>query len=150
MLLTKKQTKKQTNKEIARLQYPVQIIAACVSTHVKISSKLQDVGLLLIVQQLKSVAECFAAKEPLTRLYTFAGESADNVLLVGLHAESFHYVRTLRRHATQADLRSGQGEGHGHRGRHDKVSKAVITIIAIRLRHDYDTTIPRRIRLRRK
>jgi len=64
-----------------------------------------------------------ALKDELTRLYTIhAGKSVDNLFLVGLHAQSFHHVRILRRHSAQADLRPGQGQGHGNRGRHDKVS----------------------------
>jgi len=55
-----------------------------------------------------------------------AGESVDDVFLVGLHAQSFHHVLAVRRHAAQADLQPGQGQGHGNRGRHDKVSNSMI------------------------
>ena len=55
-----------------------------------------------------------------------AGESVDDVFLVGLHAQPFHHVLPVRRHAAQADLQPGQGQGHGNRGRHDKVSNSVI------------------------
>jgi len=60
-------------------------------------------------------------------VYSCLGEGADDVFLVGLYVESFHHVRTLRRHAAQADLRPGQSQGHGHRGRHDKVSNCSVS-----------------------
>ena len=51
-----------------------------------------------------------------------ADQTAHRLLLVRLHGQPVRHVQPVRRHAQETQLRPGQSQGHGYKGRHDQVS----------------------------